>query len=235
MNSTNQIPSEIGYTKYLNLGFSIAIAVFHVTTIFFTAHVIYSSNFDKKSTKLDRISNSFFIFLACRGFGAVLALPYPVYLTVYWSAEGGNNYEPYAHLWLGLGSSIHGYLSTLSALLLTLERCFALTFPIRYNSRLAKWFPWLTLAFFILWSIIVAFYVLGEIPLDVEKDHWLLAYVLYRSANTLSHFSQCYRLFYLLFVATDEKNKRVMDKILPCMDEKTITRVEQVTSVTTAI
>ncbi|KAI1698195.1 hypothetical protein Ddc_19248 [Ditylenchus destructor] len=75
------------YTKYLNLGFYIAIVLFHITTIFFTFHVIYCSKFDKKSTKLDRISNSFFIFLASRGFGAILATPYHVYLTAYWSAE----------------------------------------------------------------------------------------------------------------------------------------------------
>ncbi|KAI1694690.1 hypothetical protein Ddc_21906 [Ditylenchus destructor] len=75
------------YVKYLNLGSDITIVVLHATTIFFTFHVIYCSKFDKKSTKLDRISNSFFIFLFSRGFGAVIATPYYVYLTVYWSAE----------------------------------------------------------------------------------------------------------------------------------------------------
>ncbi|KAI1703466.1 hypothetical protein DdX_14890 [Ditylenchus destructor] len=76
------------YTKYLNLGFDIATVVCHVTTIFFTFHVIYCSTFDKKSTKLNRISNSFFIFLASRGLGVILATPYHVYLAAYWSAEG---------------------------------------------------------------------------------------------------------------------------------------------------
>ncbi|KAI1715151.1 hypothetical protein Ddc_11079 [Ditylenchus destructor] len=87
MNSSSQIPSEMEYVKYLNLGSDITIVVLHATTIFFTFHVVYCSKFDKKSTKLDRISNSFFIFLVSRGFGAVIATPYYVYLTVYWSAE----------------------------------------------------------------------------------------------------------------------------------------------------
>ncbi|KAI1700061.1 hypothetical protein Ddc_18288 [Ditylenchus destructor] len=88
MNSSKLIPSEMEYVKYMNVGFNIAIALLHVTTIFFTCHVTYCSKFDKKSAKLDRISNSFFIFLCSRGFGAMLALPYPVYLTIYWSAKG---------------------------------------------------------------------------------------------------------------------------------------------------
>ncbi|KAI1702348.1 hypothetical protein DdX_15530 [Ditylenchus destructor] len=88
MNSSNQMPSEMEYIKYLNLGFDIILVVFHVTTIFFTSHVIYCSKFDKKSTKLDRISNSFSIFLTSRGLGALLATPYSVYLAVYWSAKG---------------------------------------------------------------------------------------------------------------------------------------------------
>ncbi|KAI1703974.1 hypothetical protein DdX_14593 [Ditylenchus destructor] len=171
MNSTIKIPSEIDYTSYVNLAFSIAIVVFHVTTIFFTFHVIYCSKFGNKSTKLDRISNSFFIFLACRGIGAVLAIPYHVYLTVNWSPEAGQNYEPYALLWLGVGMLVHGCMSTLSALVLTLDRCLALTFPMHYNSRIAKWFPWFTVACFILSSIFFAFNILIEIPLDVEKGH----------------------------------------------------------------
>ncbi|KAI1694834.1 hypothetical protein Ddc_21755 [Ditylenchus destructor] len=102
VNSSNPIPSEMEYVKYLNLGFNIVIVACHVTTILFTFQVIYCSKFGKKSTKLNRISNSFAIFLTSRGFGAILATPYFVYLTVYWSAEGGRNYEPYAHLWAGL-------------------------------------------------------------------------------------------------------------------------------------
>ncbi|KAI1691565.1 hypothetical protein DdX_21801 [Ditylenchus destructor] len=92
MNSSNQIPTEMEYVKYLNLGLDIAIAVLHVTTIFFTFHVIYCSKFDKKSTKIDRISKSFCIFLASRGIGAVMATPYPVYLAAYWSVEGSYAY-----------------------------------------------------------------------------------------------------------------------------------------------
>ncbi|KAI1699804.1 hypothetical protein DdX_17093 [Ditylenchus destructor] len=88
MNSTNQTSVEMEHIKYLNLGYDIAVVVFQFTTIFFTFHVIYCSNFDKNSTKLDRISNSFFIFLASRGFGAILATPYHVYLIAYWSAKG---------------------------------------------------------------------------------------------------------------------------------------------------
>ncbi|KAI1703962.1 hypothetical protein DdX_14578 [Ditylenchus destructor] len=171
MNSTNKIPSDMEYTKYLNLAFSIARAVFHVITVLFTFHVIYCSKFGNKSTKLDRISNTFFIFLASRGLGAVLAAPFHVYLTAYWSPEGGHNYEPYALLWLGLVMLIHGFISTLSALLLTLERCLALTFPTHYKFRIAKWFPWFTVACFILAIVFVAFNVLREIPLDVEKGH----------------------------------------------------------------
>ncbi|KAI1703976.1 hypothetical protein DdX_14595 [Ditylenchus destructor] len=40
-----------------------------------------------------------------------------------------------------------------------------------YNSRIAKWFPWFTVACFILAIVFVAFNVLREIPLDVEKVH----------------------------------------------------------------
>ncbi|KAI1704332.1 hypothetical protein DdX_14329 [Ditylenchus destructor] len=169
MKSSNQIVSELEYTKYLNLGLSIASVMLHVTTIFFTFHLIYCSKFDKKSTKLDRISNSFFMFLVSRGFGAVLATPYFVYLIAYWSAKGVRNYEPYALLLFGIGSTIHTFLPTLSALLLTLDRCFALTFPMRYNSPIAKRLPWLTLACYTSWSIFVTFYVLREIPLEIEK------------------------------------------------------------------
>ncbi|KAI1700593.1 hypothetical protein DdX_16623 [Ditylenchus destructor] len=172
MNSTNKISSEIEYARYLNLGYDIATAVFHVTTIFCTFHIVYCSKFGNKSTKLDRISNSFFIFLVSRGLGAVLATPYYVYLTVDWSAEAGKNYEPYALLWLGVGMVVHGCLPILSALLLTLERCLALTFPMHYKPRIEKWFPWFTLTCFIFWSIFLAFNVLREIPLDVEKVHY---------------------------------------------------------------
>ncbi|KAI1700250.1 serpentine type 7TM GPCR receptor class ab chemoreceptor domain-containing protein [Ditylenchus destructor] len=64
--------------------------MFHVTTILFTFHVVYCSKFGNKSTKLDRISNSFFIFLISRGLGAVLAAPYQVYMLIYWSPEVHN-------------------------------------------------------------------------------------------------------------------------------------------------
>ncbi|KAI1691493.1 serpentine type 7TM GPCR chemoreceptor srbc domain-containing protein [Ditylenchus destructor] len=158
------------YIRYLNLVFDIIIVLCHVTTIFFTFHVIFCSKFDKKSTKLDRISNSFFIFLASRGFGAILATPYQVYLIIYWSAQAGNNYEPYAHLWLGLAMINHGYLSTLSALLLTLDRCLALTFPMYYNSRIAKCFPWLALACLILCSTFVAFYKNDVVKFTITMD-----------------------------------------------------------------
>ncbi|KAI1695787.1 hypothetical protein DdX_19388 [Ditylenchus destructor] len=220
------MPSEMEYTKYLNLGFDITTVVCQVTTIFFTFHVIYCSKFDKKSAKLDRISNSFFIFLACRGLGAVIATPYHVYLTAYWSAEGGH-YTPYALLWLGLALITHAYLSTLSALLLTLDRCFALTFPMHYNSRMAKWFPWFIEEVRIAKTDICVAELLfdnlsiakGQIPKAhiqpyIIPRHWLLVYGLYRSAYNLSHTPQCYRLFCLLFVAIDEKNEWVLDKNL---------------------
>ncbi|KAI1699805.1 hypothetical protein DdX_17094 [Ditylenchus destructor] len=90
MNSSNQMPSEMEYVKYMNLGFEIAVALLHATTIFFTFHLIYCSKFVETSTKLNRISNSFIIFLAGRGFGAVIATPYQVYLAAYWSAEVRN-------------------------------------------------------------------------------------------------------------------------------------------------
>ncbi|KAI1695650.1 hypothetical protein DdX_19475 [Ditylenchus destructor] len=158
------------YMNYLYLAFYIGILAFHATTIFCTFLVIYCSKYDNKSTKLDRISSSFIIFLGSRGFGALLATPYHLYLTVYWSKEGHTNSEPYAHLWLGLWMLIHWSLSTVSASLLTLERCIALTFPLLYNSRLAKGFPRFSLICFVLWIIFAAFHVLREIPLDVEKS-----------------------------------------------------------------
>ncbi|KAI1701434.1 hypothetical protein DdX_16113 [Ditylenchus destructor] len=153
------------YMNYSNLAFDIGILAFHATTLFFTFLVIMNN----KSTKLDRISSSFLIFLVSRGFGALLATPYHVYLTFYWSKEGHGNYEPCALLWLGLGMTIHWSLCPVSAFLLTLERCSALTFPVVHNFRLAKWFPRFSLICFVLWIIFVAFNVLIEIPLDDEK------------------------------------------------------------------
>ncbi|KAI1694504.1 hypothetical protein DdX_20085 [Ditylenchus destructor] len=151
--------------NYSYLAFDVGILPLHATTIFCTFLVIMN----KKSAKLDRISSSFLIFLVSRGFGALLDTSYHLYLIVYWLKEGHVNYEPYAHLWFGMGMVIHWSLSSVSAFLLTLERCTALAFPLLYNSRLANWFPRFTLICFVFWIILAAFSILREIPLDVEK------------------------------------------------------------------
>ncbi|KAI1701002.1 hypothetical protein DdX_16371 [Ditylenchus destructor] len=192
MNSSNQIPSEMEYIKYMNLGFFSTTVLCHITTIFFTFHVIYCSKFDKKSTKLDRISNSFFIFLACRGFGAVLATPYYVYMTAYWSAEDGQNYE---RMWPKL--------RTVRSLVVWTRNDDS------WKSLYARNCQHLA-------CVLLKYRFLVPQYAKFCIDCRLLACSLYQSATKLSLFSQCCRLFRLLFVAIDEKIEWVLDKNLSC-------------------
>ncbi|KAI1703764.1 serpentine type 7TM GPCR chemoreceptor srbc domain-containing protein [Ditylenchus destructor] len=157
------------YLSYLHEFMNFPIIVCHVITIVFTSYLIHCSIFNKKSLKIKDISFSFMLFLVSHILGAIAAIPCQVYLSAKWSPKvppENMNVDPFAMLWLNSGVMVYIQTISTSALLLTIDRCMALTFPLIYQSHISKLVPIMSIIGLLGWNLTATLSFVFEVPFD---------------------------------------------------------------------
>ncbi|KAI1703813.1 hypothetical protein DdX_14649 [Ditylenchus destructor] len=79
------------------------------------------------------------------------------------------NYDPYVLYWTGISVSVYYNITSLSVLLLSLDRLLALKFPYRYKGRMEAWVPSVTVITIIGYSVVPIVLYLMALPLELEK------------------------------------------------------------------
>ncbi|KAI1707271.1 hypothetical protein Ddc_14928 [Ditylenchus destructor] len=79
-------------------------------------------------------------------------------------------YQPYALFSTGMFMGIYLYAPAVPVFFLTLERCVALKFPVKFNSKFVRRrMPIIATIATIMWCVAIALGFFLELPLDVEK------------------------------------------------------------------
>ncbi|KAI1713189.1 hypothetical protein DdX_09262 [Ditylenchus destructor] len=157
------------YLRYFSLGDNIVIICFHSITISLMPHFLYSYYFKKTRLKVHTLSSSMLIFLWTHIICSIVDVPYHAYIVLKWNPAIQDSYDPYSLYWTGISVSVYYNLTSLSVLLLSLDRLLALKFPYRYKGRIEAWVPTVTILILVAFSIPpFALYFLA-LPLELEK------------------------------------------------------------------
>ncbi|KAI1717417.1 hypothetical protein DdX_07164 [Ditylenchus destructor] len=164
MSSTPPAPA---YLVYFNFGMNNVTLITHVASIVLMSHLIYCSIFKRRIMKVSGFSSSLYLFLSFHILCAVMVIPYHSYMFINWIyVQLGiqTGYNPYMLLLSGIPTGIYYGLSSASAFFLTLDRCFVLSFPIRYRGIVRRRFTQLSVAFLGVLSLIIVACLIMEIP-----------------------------------------------------------------------
>ncbi|KAI1695745.1 hypothetical protein DdX_19408 [Ditylenchus destructor] len=116
------------------------------------------------------MAKSLLIFFWTHLICAVSDVPYHTYLVVKWNPANQENYDPYVLYWTGISVSIYYNLTSLSVLLLSLDRLLILRFFHHHkNKNLKKWFTRVTVILLLGYSIYPIADYLMVLPIDKDK------------------------------------------------------------------
>ncbi|KAI1695747.1 hypothetical protein DdX_19410 [Ditylenchus destructor] len=116
------------------------------------------------------MAKSLLIFFWTHLICAVSDMPYHTYVVVKWNPANQENYDPYVLYWTGISVSIYYNLTSLSVLLLSLDRLLILRFFHHHkNKNLKKWFLRVTVIFLLGYSIYPTVDYLMLLPLEKDK------------------------------------------------------------------
>ncbi|KAI1696658.1 hypothetical protein Ddc_20231 [Ditylenchus destructor] len=127
---------------------------FHIITVLFNSHILYCYYFKRNRLKTSNLASSLLVFLWTHVICAISDMPYHTYVVVKWNPANQENYDPYVLYWTGISVNIYYNLTSLSVLLLSLDRLLILRFFYQYKKKnMEKWFPRVTILFLLGYSI----------------------------------------------------------------------------------
>ncbi|KAI1713190.1 hypothetical protein DdX_09263 [Ditylenchus destructor] len=159
-------PPQLIYFSLIN---NIVILCFHSTTLCLMSHLIYCDYFEKTRLKVHTLSSSMLIFLWTHIICAIVDVPYHAYVVWKWDLVKQANYDPYVLYWTGISVNVYYNITSLSVLLLSLDRLLALKFPYRYKARIEAWLPSVSIITIIGYLIVPVILYLMALPLELEK------------------------------------------------------------------
>uniref|UniRef100_A0A915CTH2 G-protein coupled receptors family 1 profile domain-containing protein n=1 Tax=Ditylenchus dipsaci TaxID=166011 RepID=A0A915CTH2_9BILA len=157
-----------GYLFYLNTAEVIICLASQSLSITLFSYMSYSFYFKRKSQKTLRVSSSMFVYINFNIFFAFSAAPYFLYSLV------GRNpdtklYNPHILFWLGMFAMSYASTLTVPVLFITLDRCFAIKFPLQYNDRRRTWLFRSSCLIILFVYLSGLYFCLIELPLDLSK------------------------------------------------------------------
>ncbi|KAI1717183.1 hypothetical protein DdX_06916 [Ditylenchus destructor] len=168
------------YLRYLNFAENLIILISQLITITLFANLIYKSRFRRGSIQIKGgLSHSLLAFLCAHVVLSSLSLPMSIYLVINWTLPSNpqiSHYTPYLLYWLGLWMSAYITAGPLLVLMLTVDRCLSLKFPI-YSLSMAgskrKMIKPIVLIFMLLLTVAAVAastsVYLMELPLDLKR------------------------------------------------------------------
>ncbi|KAI1716967.1 hypothetical protein Ddc_10105 [Ditylenchus destructor] len=161
-----QPPPQLIYFSLIN---NIVILCFHSTTLSLMSHLLYCYYFEKTRLKMHTLSASLLIFLWTHVICAIVDVPYHAYVVWKWDLVKQANYDPYVLYWTGISVNVYYNITSLSVLLLSLDRLLALKFPYRYKARMEAWVPSVSVIMIIAYLVVPVILYLMALPLELEK------------------------------------------------------------------
>lgn len=168
------------YLRYLNFAENLIILISQLITITLFTNLIYQSRFRHGSIQIKGgLSHSLLSFLCAHVVLSSLSLPMSIYLVINWTLPSNpqiSHYTPYLLYWLGLWMSAYITAGPLLVLMLTVDRCLSLKFPI-YSLSMAgskrKMIKPIVLIFMLLLTVAAVAastsVYLMELPLDLKR------------------------------------------------------------------
>ncbi|KAI1702283.1 hypothetical protein DdX_15549 [Ditylenchus destructor] len=158
------------HLTYFTFADNAVILCFHTVAISFYTHILYCYYFKRNKLKTNSMAKSLLIFFWTHLICAVSDVPYHTYVVVKWNPANQENYDPYVLYWTGISVSVYYNLTSLSVLLLSLDRLLTLlSFHHHKNKNLKKWFLRVTVIFLLGFSIYPIVDYLMMLPLDKDK------------------------------------------------------------------
>ncbi|KAI1694794.1 hypothetical protein DdX_19936 [Ditylenchus destructor] len=114
------------HLTYFTFADNAVILCFHTVAISFYTRILYCYYFKRNKLKTSSMAKSLLIFLWTHLICAISDVPYHTYVVVKWNPANQENYDPYVLYWTGISVSIYYNLTSLSVLLLSLDRLLTL-------------------------------------------------------------------------------------------------------------
>ncbi|KAI1695540.1 hypothetical protein DdX_19529 [Ditylenchus destructor] len=161
------------YLHWLNFVETLLTLAFQIVTISLMSRVMFYGVVLKDKFKCHNMSKTVVSYMTVHIAGSILAIPHHLYLVILWKpVKPGDEplYDPNVLYWTGIFDATYLFAPSLPVFLLTVDRCIALKFPVKYNSRFARrTMPTVTTVLTISWCCAIAFGFLLELPLDIGK------------------------------------------------------------------
>ncbi|KAI1715333.1 hypothetical protein Ddc_10989 [Ditylenchus destructor] len=170
---------KFAYLTYLNYAESWIAVIAHFTATISISHFLFCVHFSKKFSKYpfilkDHPSKPMISYMYIHAIMSTVCTPYKVYIVYKWQPLAPTSttalYDPFWLFWTGLWTVDYMTMAPLCVLMLTVDRCLRLGWPLWYGRwQIQNFVVWTGMSAILVTFLGSTWMFLQELPLDLKK------------------------------------------------------------------